>query len=89
MFNSNWWVLLFCSLNIFVFAHAIHGKKKEVQTILERIDSLEFEKDQSLGTREELQLRISSQNDPAWIEMVLMQELGVVPEGFMKVHFTK
>jgi hypothetical protein len=36
----------------------------------------------------DLEDRIASQNDPGWIEMVLIRELGVVPEGFLKVHFT-
>jgi len=89
MCNSNWWVLLFCSVNIFVFASAIHGKKREVQNVIEHIDSLESEKVLACAVQQDLQLRIASQNDPAWIEMVLMQELGVVPEGFVKVHFTK
>jgi hypothetical protein len=34
-------------------------------------------------------LAIASQNDPAWIEMVLLREIGVVPAGFLKVHFKK
>ncbi|MDE3047241.1 MAG: hypothetical protein KGI83_02705 [Verrucomicrobiota bacterium] len=50
---------------------------------------MENEKAQVLQIKEDLQLRIASQNDPAWIEMVLIRELGVVPEGFLKVHFKK
>lgn len=37
---------------------------------------------------EYLELKIASQEDPAWIEMILMRDLGVVPEGYLKVHFT-
>ena len=45
-------------------------------------------KNRNAALREEdLQMRIASQNDPAWIEMVLMREIGVVPEGWIKVHF--
>ena len=38
--------------------------------------------------KEYLELKIASQNDPAWIEMVLMRDLGVVPEGYLKVYFS-
>jgi hypothetical protein len=50
---------------------------------------MEMEKLKAVETREDLELRIASQNDPAWIEMVLVRDLGVVPEGFLKVHFKK
>lgn len=30
-----------------------------------------------------------SQSDPQWIELVLIRELGLVPEGHKKVHFTQ
>lgn len=50
---------------------------------------MEIELSQALQNKEDLQLRIASQNDPAWIEMVLIRELGVVPEGFLKVHFKR
>ena len=33
--------------------------------------------------------QINSQNDPAWIELMLMKEMGLVPEGQTKVFFTK
>ncbi len=39
--------------------------------------------------KEELAHQIASQSDPAWIELVLLREVGVVPEGFLKVHFKR
>jgi hypothetical protein len=39
--------------------------------------------------KEELSSQLASQSDPAWIELVLLREVGVVPEGFLKVHFKK
>ena len=39
--------------------------------------------------KQQLQLKIASQTDPAWIEMILMRDLGVVPEGYLKVYFKK
>jgi hypothetical protein len=37
--------------------------------------------------QEKLLLTINSQSDPAWIELVLFRELGLVPEGAAKVWF--
>jgi hypothetical protein len=52
-----------------------------------RLNEMEKEKKQAFLEKEHLQLKIASQNDPAWIEMILMRDLGVVPEGYVKVHF--
>jgi len=43
----------------------------------------------AMEKNEDYHLRLASQSDPAWIEMILMRDLGVVPEGFLKVHFKK
>lgn len=32
-------------------------------------------------------LEINSQSDPAWVELMLMKNLGLVPEGQIKVFF--
>ena len=42
-----------------------------------------------LEEKEDLKLQINSQKDPAWIELTLMKGLGLVPEGQLKVYFTK
>lgn len=47
----------------------------------------EREKEMILLEKEQLQMKIASQIDPAWIEMILMRDLGMVPEGYLKVHF--
>jgi hypothetical protein len=36
---------------------------------------------------DDLSMQIASQTDPAWVELVLLREMGVVPEGYLKVHF--
>lgn len=38
---------------------------------------------------DDLLLQIRAQNDPEWVELVLMRRLGVVPEGQVKVYFEK
>ena len=66
--------------------------KKKKQIFAEysfRLGEMDKEKILAAAEKEENHLRISSQSDPAWIEMILMRDLGVVPEGYLKVHFTK
>ncbi len=87
--GRNWWVVFFCALALFTHVHFSKEKRTSLQSLSQRLLEMEREKIQSLQNQEDLQLRLASQNDPAWIEMVLIRELGVVPEGFLKVHFRK
>ncbi|MBU6383334.1 MAG: hypothetical protein KGR16_03360 [Verrucomicrobia bacterium] len=87
--KKNWWLLALCTLTACAHLHFSKEKKSALQSLQIRLAQMENEKAQVLQIKEDLQLRIASQNDPAWIEMVLIRELGVVPEGFLKVHFKK
>lgn len=89
MWNRYWWVVVFCTVTSLVYFHALKEKKSAVRHLGLRLEKMEQEKWFAFQKREDLQLRIASQNDPAWIEMILMRDLGVVPEGYLKVHFRK
>lgn len=39
------------------------------------------------AVQEDLLLQINSQSDPAWVELILMKGLGLVPEGQTKAVF--
>jgi hypothetical protein len=64
---------------------------KKKRTALEEYSHLLLELTQletSLASeKKQLLLNIASQDDPAWIEMILMRDLGVVPVGYLKVYF--
>lgn len=87
--RSWWWVALVCFLSFFVYFQAIKEKKRSIAELSSRIDQLQKEKAYAKELKEELLLAVSSQDDPAWIEMILMRDLGVVPEGWLKVHFKR
>lgn len=87
--RKNWWVFLFCLSFGATYFHFRTEKLKEVGHLKSRLVTMENEKSSALMARVDLKERLGSQNDPAWIEMVLMRDLGVVPEGFLKVHFNK
>ena len=66
--------------------------KSRASTVSElnfRLSEMEKERQLALQEKEELTLTLASQGDPSWIELILLRELGVVPEGFLKVHFKK
>lgn len=84
-----WWVAAFCTFSVFAYSQASAGKKRAIAELSSRIEEISAEKIASKQLKEELLLAVSSQEDPAWIEMVLMRDLGVVPEGWLKVHFKK
>lgn len=83
------WVLL-CMLGCcFMYLHAMKKKKQVVEVLQCQLYALQSEKQLLLEEKEDLKLQINSQKDPAWIELTLMKGLGLVPEGQLKVYFTK
>jgi hypothetical protein len=89
MWSRSWWVIVFCAVVAVVHFHFMKEKKQAVHLMTARLEEMQKDKSNAMQKRDDLQLRIASQNDPAWIEMILMRDLGVVPEGFLKVHFKK
>ena len=82
-----WWVIGVCCIGGGLYLYAIHEKKVVIHELAFRFREMEKEKILALQEKEDLALQIASQNDPGWIELVLMRDLGLVPEGWLKVHF--
>ncbi len=79
----------FCSLVLVVYAHAQQNRERMISELEFRVSEMEKQKLAALIQQEDLSLTLASQSDPSWIELVLLRELGVVPEGFLKVYFKK
>ncbi len=82
-------LFVFFSLSFLVYLGAMQKKKKAESELKARFEALGQEKQALLEIQEELKLQIQSQNDPEWIQLTLMKEIGVVPEGQVKVYFEK
>jgi hypothetical protein len=87
IFVRSWWVWLFALLCYAVYDYAIrrqdrrqHRLEQQIERQEERLTTLQLQ-------YEDLERRLQSQSDPAWLEMVLMEQLGVVPKGQTKVFF--
>lgn len=88
-FCKRWaWVFAFCLVACFIYMKAVTKKKGTFAQYSTLLAAMEKTKCLALSEKEYLELKIASQEDPAWIEMILMRDLGVVPEGYLKVHFT-
>lgn len=78
--------LLLCCGSIYL--RAFRERSQTLSELAFRVQELKKEKFLAIQEKNELDLRLHSESDPAWIEMVLMKELGVVPEGWIKIRFT-
>jgi hypothetical protein len=79
--------MAFCLVTSFVYSQSMKKKKFLFSELTFRLSEMEKEKKWVCLEKEHLELKIASQDDPSWIEMILMRDLGVVPEGYLKVHF--
>jgi hypothetical protein len=85
--HRSWWVIAFVALCGVLYIQGVRQKNITFQEMTGRLQTLELEKALALAEHEELLLQIQSQSDPAWIEMVLKRNLGLVPQGQTKVYF--
>ncbi|HNA62013.1 MAG TPA: hypothetical protein PKW79_02935 [Rhabdochlamydiaceae bacterium] len=85
----SWWVIAFVILGSIVYFSAMHHKNNSYKEMLACLYGFEKEKALAVAEHQELILQIDSQSDPAWVEMVLKRNLGLVPEGQVKVYFKK
>ena len=87
--SRNGLVVLVCLIAAALHFHFSKEKRGALRLLNARLQEMEIALQAEQRNKGNLELQIASQNDPAWIEMVLIRELGVVPEGFLKVHFKK
>ncbi len=88
-FRTWWWAAAFSLLVGLVYGHGMQSRNRELEEAMGRLAAVEAKTVAALEEKEHLALRLSSESDPAWIELVLLRQMGVVPEGFLKVHFKR
>jgi hypothetical protein len=89
IFRTHWWMVTFLSI---IALFAWQGSQKQRHALLDlqtRFAAILQEKEAAASEYEDLLLQIRAQNDPDWVELVLMRRLGLVPEGQTKVYFEK
>ena len=83
----SWWVGIVLLLGFMVYEQGSQRAAEEYERLRARHLQLSCEKEKALSWQEELERQIHSQSDPAWVELILKNKLGVVPEGQTKVFF--
>jgi hypothetical protein len=86
-FSSTKWLIAIFVVCGTLYLHALRQKDLAYHQTLNQLSALEEEKQEALLQQEELRAQIESQSDPAFVEMVLKRNLGLVPEGQVKVYF--
>jgi hypothetical protein len=84
--RSGWFFLFLAGAALFYF-HSIRAKNHAYDEMTIQLHKLEKEKSEAQIVHTDLVLQIQSQSDPAWVEMVLKRNLGMVREGQVKVYF--
>ena len=84
---DSWWVIGVILLSLYFYCHALEKKNSLTAQLKTKVLSLKKERKKALEEKEDLLLRLKSFEDPDWVELVLMEKLGVVPEGQTKAVF--
>jgi hypothetical protein len=86
-FVRSWWVWV-CSIVCFgLYERACLTLNQEIAELQSEISLCSKKLELVMHKQEELKLQLGSLQDPATIEQILIQHLGVVPEGYTKVYF--
>jgi hypothetical protein len=87
-FRSSW-VVFFIFICLMVYEKNIEHYQLELDDLQIKVTGLNNEKEQAQILNESLKLKVQNQDDPAWVNLVLMEELGLVPIGQQKVIFKR
>jgi hypothetical protein len=83
------WVILFTFVSLGCYGFAAQQKEMRYSELHEMVNRLELQMDQAKKEQQVLNLRLSSLNDPEWVQMLLMRDLGVLPDGQVKITFSQ
>lgn len=87
-FLQEWsWTISWTLLCAICAEYALQARNREYKELQYERMSLEQHLQEALILNKKLMQQINSQEDPAWIELVLMRKLGLVPEDQVKVVF--
>lgn len=84
---GSWWVLGFAIVVFGIYEQASTRLTNGIAKLQARVIELEASIAKTTTDQEELKLQVASQSDPAWIELLLIKGLGLVPEGYKKIYF--
>lgn len=84
---QSWWVLAFAIVCFGLYEQSAMKLEREICLLEKEASTLQTKITEASLEQEELTLQVNSQSDPAWIELVLIRGLGLVPEGTTKIYY--
>ncbi|WP_201456836.1 hypothetical protein [Chlamydia sp. 17-3921] len=87
LITSSWWVILSILISGFIYDRAILELRNEEQRLRKRKSLLQTQIIYAQNNQKKLQRHLQFWDHPAVIEAALIQRLGLIPKGYMKIHF--
>lgn len=89
LFLRSWWVIIVLILCLAFYEHEQKKRSEVSEALAAKVKELQLKRISALKAQSSLSTQIASQSDPGWIELILMKELGLTPEGQIKVFFSQ
>lgn len=83
----SWWVIAFIIGCTIIYEQGVKNQNLLYLQLTQQHFSLQKEKQETLLHQKKMQLQINSQGDMSWVELALIKELGLVPDGQQKIYF--
>lgn len=87
IFWKSWWVALFSILCFLYYEQSQRQRISQYEELNQRFLELKLSYENAKALKTKLKQEINSQSDPAWVELILKRELGVIAEGETKFYF--
>lgn len=84
---KKWGIIYFILLVSFVMERSLKKLQDEKKFLVQKLEILKTDIEYAKNFQIQLKEEVNSQSDPAWIELVLKKELGLIPEGQIKIVF--
>ena len=87
--KRNWLLVIFLCLVTLCLSALVFGKIQQLKDLDLKIAKYNAKKQALEMKKKQLENELSSSNDEAWIEKALIEELGVIPEGAVKLNYVE
>ncbi|SPN73529.1 hypothetical protein C10C_0357 [Chlamydia serpentis] len=86
---NSWWVILSILVSGFIYDRAIQKLHVEELRLQNKVSSLQKEILSAQEEQHQLELHLQHWDDSTIVESALIQRLGLVPKGYIKICITK
>jgi len=84
LFFSTWWVIAIFVITFCLYERGIKSIDQDLTLLNKQTEAMITLIADEEETRRNMHERLSSFEDPLWIELLLIKNLGVIPNGYRK-----